>query len=88
MEIALKLRDYVNVNALKPLDRLAGLRMGWGVSNWKLFTTCGGKLDRLLSLGPLYFAIQDLLASWARVSSTNYTYRHTYPQCVSTFLGI
>jgi hypothetical protein len=22
----------------------------------KLFTTCAGKLDRLLSLGPLYFA--------------------------------
>lgn len=43
----------------------------------KLFTTCAGKLDRLLSLGPLYFAIQDLLASWARVSSTRYTYRHT-----------
>jgi hypothetical protein len=43
----------------------------------KLFTTCAGKLDRLLSLGPLYFAIQDLLASWARVSSTKYTYRHT-----------
>jgi hypothetical protein len=30
----------------------------WG--NWKLFTTCAGKLDRLLSLGPLYQAIQDL----------------------------
>jgi hypothetical protein len=29
----------------------------------KLFTTCAGKLARLLSLGPLYFAIQDLLAS-------------------------
>jgi hypothetical protein len=43
----------------------------------KLFTTCAGKLDRLLSLGPLYFAFQDLLASWARVSSTKYTYRHT-----------
>jgi hypothetical protein len=37
----------------------------------KLFTTCTGKLDRLLSLGPLYFAMQhDLLASWVRVSST------------------
>jgi hypothetical protein len=35
------------------------------------------QLDRLLSLGPLHFAIQDLLASWARVSSTRYTYRHT-----------
>jgi hypothetical protein len=43
----------------------------------KLFTTCAGKQDRLMSLGPLYFAIQDLLASWARVSSTRYTYRHT-----------
>jgi hypothetical protein len=53
----------------------------------KLFTTCAGKLDRLLSLGPLYFAIHDLLASWARVSSTRYTYRYTYLQCVSTFLG-
>jgi hypothetical protein len=53
----------------------------------KLFTTCAGKLDRLLSLGPLYFAIQDLLASWARVSSTRYTYRHTNLHCVSTFLG-
>jgi hypothetical protein len=40
----------------------------------KLFTTCASKLDRLLSLGPLYFAIHDLLASWARVSSTRYTY--------------
>jgi hypothetical protein len=57
------------------------------IGNWKLFTTCAGKLDRLLSHGPLYFAIQDLLASWARVSSTRYTYRHTYMQCVSTFLG-
>jgi hypothetical protein len=52
-----------------------------------LFTTCAGKLDRQLSLGPLYFAIHDLLASWARVSSTRYTFRHTYMQCVSTFLG-
>jgi hypothetical protein len=43
----------------------------------KLFTTCAGKLDRLLSLGPLHFAIQDLLVGWARVSSTRYTYRHT-----------
>jgi hypothetical protein len=56
------------------------------IGNWKLFTTCAGKLDRLLSLGPLYFAIHDLLASWARVSLTRYTYRHTYLQCVSTFL--
>jgi hypothetical protein len=30
------------------------------IGNWKLFTTCAGKLDRLLSLGPLYFAIHDL----------------------------
>jgi hypothetical protein len=37
--------------------------------------TC--KLDRLLSLGPHHFAIQDLLARWARVSSTKDTYRHT-----------
>jgi hypothetical protein len=29
----------------------------------KLFTTCAGKLDRQLSLGPLYFAMHDLLAS-------------------------
>jgi hypothetical protein len=36
-----------------------------------------GELDRVLSLGPLYFAIQDLLASGARVSSIMYTYRHT-----------
>jgi hypothetical protein len=43
----------------------------------KLFTTCAGKLDRLLSLGPLYFAFQALLESWARLSSTRYTYRHT-----------
>jgi hypothetical protein len=35
------------------------------------------KLDRLLSLGPLDLAIQDLLASWARVSQTICTYRHT-----------
>jgi hypothetical protein len=54
----------------------------------KLFTTRPGKLDRLLSHGPLYFAIHDLLASWARVSPTTYiSYRHTYLQCVSTFLG-
>jgi hypothetical protein len=57
------------------------------IGNWRLFTTCASKMDRLLSLGPLYFAIQELLASWARVSSTKYTYRHTYLQCVSTFLG-
>jgi hypothetical protein len=43
----------------------------------KLFTTCAGKLDRVLSLGPLYQAIHDLQASLARVSSTKYTYRHT-----------
>jgi hypothetical protein len=43
----------------------------------KLSITCADKLDRLLSLGPLYFAIQDLLASLGRVSSTTYTYRHT-----------
>jgi hypothetical protein len=35
------------------------------------------KLDRLLPIGPLNLAIQDLLASWARVSSTRCTYRHT-----------
>jgi hypothetical protein len=48
-----------------------------GDTQLKLFTTCAGKQDRLLTLGPLYFAFQDLLASWARVSSTRYTYRHT-----------
>jgi hypothetical protein len=36
-----------------------------------------GKLDRLLSIGPLYLAIHDLWVSLARVSSTTYTYRHT-----------
>jgi hypothetical protein len=36
-----------------------------------------GKLDRLLSIGPLYLAIHDLWVSLARVSSTMYTYRHT-----------
>jgi hypothetical protein len=36
-----------------------------------------GKLDRLMSIGPLYLAIQDLWVSLARVSSTKYTYRHT-----------
>jgi hypothetical protein len=35
------------------------------------------KLDRLLSIRPLYLAIQDLWVSLARVSSTRYTYRHT-----------
>jgi hypothetical protein len=53
----------------------------------KLLTTCAGKLDRLMSLGPLYFAIRDVLARWARVSSTGYTYRHTLFHCASTFLG-
>jgi hypothetical protein len=54
----------------------------------KLFTTCAGKLDRLLSHGPLYFATHDLLASWSRVSPTRYmSYRYAYLQCVSTFLG-
>jgi hypothetical protein len=43
----------------------------------KLFTTCAGKQERLMSLGPLYFAFHDLLASWAQVSLTGYTYRHT-----------
>jgi hypothetical protein len=36
-----------------------------------------GKLDRRLSIGLLYPAIQDLWVSLARVSSTRYTYRHT-----------
>jgi hypothetical protein len=43
----------------------------------KLFTTCAGKQDRLMSLGPFYFAIYDLSTSWAPVSSTTYIYRHT-----------
>jgi uncharacterized membrane protein YjdF len=46
-----------------------------------------GKLDWLLSIGPLYLAIHDLWVSLARVSSTRYTYRHTYLHGVSTFLG-
>jgi hypothetical protein len=36
-----------------------------------------GKLDRLLSIGPLYPAIHDLWVGLARVSSIRYTYRHT-----------
>jgi hypothetical protein len=50
----------------------------------KLFTSCPGKLDQVSSHGPLYFAIHDLFASWARVSPTRFiSYRHTYLQCVS-----
>jgi hypothetical protein len=51
----------------------------------KLFTTCAGKLDRLLSLGPLYFAIQDLQARFG--PGLFDISLHTWLHCVSTFLG-
>jgi hypothetical protein len=47
-----------------------------------------GKVDRLLLNGHQYSYIYDTKQKdWAGYSSTMYTYRHTYMQCVPTLLG-
>jgi hypothetical protein len=51
----LGLLDTVDANSMQPY-----FSCSQHVLKLKLFTTCAGKLDRLLSLGPLYKAIHDL----------------------------
>jgi hypothetical protein len=62
----------------------------WSIK-MKMIYNNTNKLDRLLSNGhqmPSHLVRTLKSKDWAGYSSTMYTYRHTYLQCVPTFLWV